>query len=243
MSTRTQRIIIVSDSRLFREGLECLIRSDGRLKVAATYSQVPFNDGELADARADAVLLDVLTAGALDFVGVRKASGVTPKVIALGLDGSGDEILRYAESGAAGYVSRDGTIHDIVEAVTCALRDELSCSRQVAGLLMRRVAHLSAGGAASAQPVARKPLTERERQVGDLLQRGLGNKQIATELQISVSTAKNHVHSILRKLETGSRNEAAALLRAGATSGLGDGTAGGSAPTTPVSPLTRARTR
>ena len=63
-----------------------------------------------------------------------------------------------------------------------------------------------------------KTLTAREREIGELLQGGLNNKQIAARLCISVSTVKNHVHSILEKLDARSRGEAAALLRADACS-------------------------
>ena len=56
-------------------------------------------------------------------------------------------------------------------------------------------------------------LTAREREIAPLLERGLSNKEIASQLHIEVATVKNHVHNLLEKLQVGSRGEAAARLR------------------------------
>jgi DNA-binding NarL/FixJ family response regulator len=80
---------------------------------------------------------------------------------------------------------------------------------------MRRLASL-AHGAGDGDPT--EPLTSREREILDLIDEGLSNKQIAQQLRIELSTVKNHVHNILGKLGVQRRGEAAALVRASFTS-------------------------
>jgi DNA-binding NarL/FixJ family response regulator len=79
----------------------------------------------------------------------------------------------------------------------------------VAAVLLRRVATLAAER--EGDPAA--SLTIREREILDLIDEGLSNKQIAQRLCIEVPTVKNHVHNLLEKLGVQSRHEAAALVR------------------------------
>ena len=74
-------------------------------------------------------------------------------------------------------------------------------------MLLRRV-----GRDAEAPPAA-APLTAREREIAELIEKGLSNKEIATRLQIELPTVKNHVHNILTKLKATRRGQAAAMLR------------------------------
>jgi len=94
--------------------------------------------------------------------------------------------------------------------VSAAVRGELPCSPRIAGGLLRRVTALAAERWSREEPYR---LTAREAEIAQLIERGLSNKEIARTLCIEVSTAKNHVHSILEKLHVHRRVEAAALLR------------------------------
>lgn len=120
------------------------------------------------------------------------------------------DIVATAEAGIGGYVPPDASIEDLVEAVKHAARGEMICSPRVAAALARRIATL-----ASNRPVgsAAPSLTAREMEVLELLEIGLSNKQIANRLSIRLATVKNHVHSILAKLNVRRRGEAVAALR------------------------------
>jgi DNA-binding NarL/FixJ family response regulator len=80
---------------------------------------------------------------------------------------------------------------------------------------MRRVADLAANG----DPASVGDLTTRELEVGELIEKGLSNKEIATQLSIAVTTVKNHVHSILERLKVQRRGEAASLVRSSGPNG------------------------
>jgi DNA-binding NarL/FixJ family response regulator len=138
------------------------------------------------------------------------------KVVAFAIADMDQAVIECAEAGLAGYVTRDGSVEDLVDAVERAMRGEVLCSPRVAATLFRRLAALSAAAPATAP--RETELTQREREIGLLIERGLSNKEIARHLSIGTATVKNHVHHILEKLDVRRRGEAAASLRDAGTS-------------------------
>jgi two-component system, NarL family, nitrate/nitrite response regulator NarL len=128
----------------------------------------------------------------------------------LAVDEVDRDVLAWAEAGIAGYVTRDGSVDDLIRAVRCAARHEIHCAPEIAAALLERVHVLAARGAHDT-PIG--SLTTREHEIAELLEAGLSNKQIAAELQIELATVKNHVHSILAKLQVTRRIDAAAHMR------------------------------
>jgi DNA-binding NarL/FixJ family response regulator len=141
---------------------------------------------------------------------VRDILTVAPasKVVALAVTEQDDEILSYAEAGVSGYVTRDGSYANLVECIRSVARGELLCSPHIAALLLRRVANSN-----SAATVELERLTRREWQVVRLVQEGLTNKEIANNLNIEVSTVKNHVHHMLEKLRVAGRIQLAIRMQ------------------------------
>jgi DNA-binding NarL/FixJ family response regulator len=132
-------------------------------------------------------------------------------ILALALSPQSEqEIVETAEAGICGYIPPDASIEDLMEAIERASRGEMMCSPRVAGTLARRIATLASGRGPLATSAS---LTARETEVVELLEIGLSNKQIARRLSIRLATVKNHVHSILAKLNVKRRGEAVAALR------------------------------
>jgi DNA-binding NarL/FixJ family response regulator len=201
-------IFILSDVRLYREGLARSLaqRPDlGAVGISALNAEAL---AEIADAMPAAVLLDFAAPGALHFL--REINRLIPgiKVIAFAVSEIEDDLIACIEAGIAGFVTRDASVDDLVQSIKNALRDEVICPPRIAGMLFKRVAALSEAGTASPQT-----LTRREREIAELLNEGLSNKEIARSLQIGSATVKNHVHNILEKLHVRRRGEAAARLR------------------------------
>ena len=115
-----------------------------------------------------------------------------------------------AEAGAAGYLLRSDPLVELVAVIGSVARGETRCSPRVAAALLRRVATLSHERRHQAEPTR---LTAREREVLQLVDDGLSNKQIARRLSIELRTVKNHVHHILEKFQVHRRAEAAARFR------------------------------
>jgi two-component system nitrate/nitrite response regulator NarL len=128
----------------------------------------------------------------------------------LGLTESSAQVLQYAQAGAAGYVLKDDSVEDLVRRIRAACDDKALVSPEVAAALMARLAQLAHRvPETEATGDGRSDLTPRELEVLRLISDGLSNQQIADHLVIEVGTVKNHVHSILQKLEVKSRQEAA----------------------------------
>lgn len=205
-----KRVLIVSDSRLYREGLVRFLARDSRLEAVGSVGEWRAAELAIADTRPDVALVDRGMADAAS--AIRRLLNSFPgiKIVALGLTDEENEVLDWAEVGISGYVCREATLEDLVRAVESAVRDELNCSDRLAAALLRRVGTLATRLATSA---GGGQLTEREREILRFLDRGLTNKQISSQLFIEVTTVKNHVHNILEKLGAQSRGEAAAKAR------------------------------
>jgi DNA-binding NarL/FixJ family response regulator len=197
--------VLVSDVRLYREGIAELLERDGRVHAVGTDSR-----GALTSDHAgiDVVLLDSTAVGAPATARRLSEVGGAP-IVALGVPAD-DEVLGFAEAGVIGFVERDTDVDGLVESIEAARRGEAWCSPRIATLLLRRLTGLP--GAASRGP-EHANLTARERQILRLIDTGLSNKEIAQQLRIEVATVKNHVHNILEKLHVRRRGEAAAQLR------------------------------
>lgn len=202
-------VFIVSEVRLYRDGIGRLLEQGRYISVAgtaATHSEaVPL----LRTAAPDVVLLDApLDDGA---VVLGDLGAPAQKVVVLGVVEREEDVIAWAEAGAAGYVSRDGSSDDLTATIRAVAQGETICSPRMVAALLRRLASL-AQGAPPARTEADDRLTPRERQVARLIGEGLSNKEIARRLCIELPTVKNHVHNILQKLDVSRRGQAAAHL-------------------------------
>src|SRR5688500_8829912 len=133
-----------------------------------------------------------------------------PRIVALAVAETPQDVTRWVEAGVAGYVPRTATSGELIRALNDVVRDEVRCPPQIAATLIRRLAVLAASAQTAAAPL--QALTGREQEVLALLADGLPNKVIAARLSIQPATAKNHVHNILHKLELSGRVEAASVM-------------------------------
>lgn len=197
------RVLIASEVRLYRIGLERLLREIADVTIVGSASSAEEACGLAGALIHEVLLLDMAMPDAYGIA--RRVGRLSPvsKVVALGTPEDEAEVLACAEAGIAGYVTRDGSVADVVAAIRTIARGEVYCSAKVAGSLVRRVAER-----ASSMPAAGGSLTAREGQIFKLLQQGLSNKMISRTLGIELPTVKNHVHNILTKLGIHRRAEA-----------------------------------
>lgn len=200
-------VTIVSDVLLYREGLATSLIRNGRLAVTDLVNSsnaLP----SISRTRPAAVLLDCGMTGCLDLARKIRTHIADACLVGFGISGGPDRFVDCAESGLAAFVDSNSTVDELVDAVLGALRGELTCSPEVSALMCERLAHLSAGGCQRSAA-----LTRREKEVAALIGQGLSNKEIAIDLSIGPSTVKNHVHSILEKLNVRRRSAVVHQLR------------------------------
>jgi DNA-binding NarL/FixJ family response regulator len=203
------RVFIVSDVRLYREGLSDLLGRVERLTVVGAARSAGEAAERLSELRPDVVLVDTGAPSNVDAAhGVAQAAPDS-QVVAVAAPESEEEVISLAEAGVLGYVTRDQSLDDLVTAIESASRNEMVCSPWIASLLVKRVRTLAAEHRRDPTP---RRLTAREHQILELVAHGLSNKEIAARLHIEVATVKNHVHNILEKLEVSRRSEAVALM-------------------------------
>jgi len=205
-------VLIVSDLRLLRDGLVLSLSRQPSLAVADS-TDLTISPTHIAAARPDVVLLDVGTPGGLAALLALRQALPDLKIVAIAVSDIEQMVVACAEAGVSGFVSRDGSIQDLVTAVHCAMRNELVCSPRIAGMLFRRVATISSERSHGPDNSA---LTRREHEIVSLMTQGLSNKEIARQLRIQNATVKNHIHSILAKLHVRRRGEVAARMRGSA---------------------------
>jgi len=204
------RLLILSDVRLYREGLLWSLAQQQSLEILGAADLSKMAVARVIGLQPDAILLDIGAPESFDVAKALGASLPTLKIVAFAVSEIDDLVLACAEAGIAGYVTPEGSEGDLVAAVHSALRGELYCSPRIAGLLLRHVAALSVQ---SCRPTDDASLTRREQQILGLVAEGMSNKEIGRALQIGDSTVKNHVHNIFQKLQVRRRGEAAARLR------------------------------
>jgi two-component system, NarL family, nitrate/nitrite response regulator NarL len=204
------RILVVDDSSLYRLMLADVLAREPSITIVETAPGVDaaldFLSGGLV-ATVVLVNMRTLNSGAVLAAIIREAPEA--RVIALGVSNLYGEIIACAEAGVAGCLLNDDTYADLMTLVSSTARGETWCSPGVAAALLRRVAMFSNAQAESVQA----QLTAREREVMQLVDEGLSNKQIAHRLSIELRTVKNHVHHVLVKLQVHRRTDAVARLR------------------------------
>ncbi|GAA1925351.1 response regulator transcription factor [Nocardioides lentus] len=202
------RVLLADDQELFRRGLRLLLDAEDGIVVVAEAA-----DGREAVARAvatspDVVLLEARMPHRSGLEACRRITASVPGARVVVLSGSDDEADLYeaVRGGAMGYLLKDSTVEEVVQAVRVVAAGQSLISPAMALKLVSGMQPTAAPGEAPPRPAAR--LTDRELEVLRLVARGLGNREIAVRLSISENTVKNHVRNMLEKLGLHSRVEA-----------------------------------
>jgi len=199
------RILIADDHAIVREGLRGLIGSEDGMELV----------GEAADgaeavekARAlqpDVILLDLVMprmSGLEAIAGLRRDESAA-RILVLTSFAEDDKVLAAIKAGALGYLLKDSSPEELLDAIRQVYRGEASLHPSIARKLMQELRQ------PPQLPLAEQPLTEREVEVLRLVARGLSNQEIGEALVVSERTVRNHVSNILEKLHLANRTQAA----------------------------------
>jgi DNA-binding NarL/FixJ family response regulator len=123
-----------------------------------------------------------------------------------------EAILKFIEAGASGYLLKEASWEELLETIEAVRLGRTVCSARITAAVFQRVCRLSQ--TTSKRPIDREEeLSERQREILDMIALGLVNKEIAQRLGIAVCTVKNHVHNILDKLRVPHRRAAIRYAR------------------------------
>ncbi len=208
------RVFLLIENRLLRESLARLFRNRPDLLVVAQGGQNEAVPRLLLDSQSEVLVTDVFISPWLQAnLAHRCEGGAALRVVLIGMELDDEQFLAAARSGVTGYLLKDASASDVVAAVRAVFRGEAVCPAQLCSTLFRVV--IQTAKDMPAQPSAPRPdLTLRQQQLVALVAKGLTNKEIASHLNLSEFTVRNHIHRILKQVDAASRSEAVDAIRA-----------------------------
>jgi DNA-binding NarL/FixJ family response regulator len=201
------RVVLVDDHPVYREGLARLLSQSG-VEVVAQAGNGPDALSVVEEAAPDVVVMDLNMPGMSGVDVTRKLVQRNPasKVLVVSVSAQEEDVTEAILAGASGYVLKDGPVEEVVAGIQAAANGESLISPRIATMLLRK---MRLDGPSEMDPPATTPLSERELQVLRLVAEGKGNQEISEALYIGQSTVRNHISSILMKLQVENRVQAA----------------------------------
>jgi DNA-binding NarL/FixJ family response regulator len=204
------RILIADDHPAFRTGLRVLLESIGDVEVvgeAATGEEAVQGAQELLP---DVIVMDLQMPGGGGIEATRRVIEAAPhvRILMLTMFDDEDSVFAALRAGARGYVLKGAGQEELARAIEAIASGEAIFSPAIA----TRVIDFFARPRSPQPPRAFPELTEREREVLELIAQGLPNPEITRRLVLSPKTVRNHVSNILAKMQV--RDRAAAIVRA-----------------------------
>ncbi len=206
MKLRT-RILIADDHPLLREALCQVLSKEQDMEVVGKAG-----DGEevvtmASQLKPDVVIMDIIMPKFDGIEASKRIKATAPNIAILILTAYDDDnyVLGLLEAGAAGYLLKSARGQDLVEAVRAIRAGESVLHPKIIEKLLKRAMLKSAG---IVKPRTNELLSEREKEMLKLLATGMGNKEIARKLCLSLRTVKAHMSNIFTKMNVASRSEA-----------------------------------
>jgi DNA-binding NarL/FixJ family response regulator len=212
-------VLIADDHTLFREGLVSLLDSVPDIEVVASVQDGEQSIKAAVEHLPDVILMDLQMPEVNGIEATRRIIETSPNigVIMVTMFEDDDSVFAAMRAGARGYILKGADQDDMVRAIRAVARGEALFGPSIAKRLMNYFYP-----SAQPPPQAFPELTEREREILELVAQGLANAEIAGKLSISLKTVRNHVSNIFNKMQVTDRVQAALRAR---EAGMGKGRA------------------
>jgi DNA-binding NarL/FixJ family response regulator len=195
----TIRVLLAEDHRITRQGLRALLEKKQDMEVVGEAG-----DGRTAvrlaeKLRPDVVIMDVSMPDLNGIMATKKLIADHPdaKVIALSMHSDSMFVTEMFKSGASGYLLKDCAFEELEQAIRHVAADKTYLSPSISGVVLEDYLQRAADSKTSGL----EPLTERQREVLQLMAEGKSTKEIAFKLHISIKTAETHRRQIMNKLD------------------------------------------
>ncbi len=209
------QIVVIDDHPFFREGVVNKLRTEPDFEVVGegeTAAEAVRLTGELVP---DLLLLDIsIPGGGLNAAQTIAAKSPVTKVVMLTASEEEEDLVTALKAGAKGYVLKGVTPRELIRILRAVHDGEAYVTPHLAASLLSEMTGSRASVRAPTNPL--DELSERERQVLELVAAGQSNKEIGYQLHLSEKTIKHHMTNILQKLQVRNRVEAALLAQKGA---------------------------
>lgn len=199
------RILIADDHSMFREGLKKLFELEKDLEVIDEATNGKEALTKTQELKPDILLLDINmpSLGGLEVLRTIREKEIDVKVLLLTFHNEVEYLYKAVEGGADGYVLKDSESDLLMSAIRTISKGDTYIQPNMAALLFKKM------NGETKEKVNLSKLSRREIEVLKLVTRGMLNKEIGIELQISEKTVKNHVSNIFKKIGVSDRTQAA----------------------------------
>lgn len=206
MSQAPIRIIIADDHTLFRDGLRALLQSVVDTEVVGEAATGAEAIALAREHQPDVVLMDIKMPGVNGVEATRRITSDSPHigVIVVTMFEDDESVFAAMRAGSRGYVLKGADQEEMLRTIRAVARGDALFGPEIASRLVDFFAASKLAQQADAFP----QLTDREREVLDLIARGHANQEIARQLTLSPKTVRNHVSNIFNKLQVADRAEA-----------------------------------
>lgn len=211
---RIRVYVVHEDGALARLTASLLANSPG-IRALGHCSSALEAQARLGKGLCDIVLVSATLPndGAVKLIRMIRSVCAPTKILVTGLAPDTRAIMHFVAAGASGYILEDENIQVLRDRIYAISEGKAAVSPAVAATMMMHLTKLSKLTARfDLRPIAYANLTEREQEILDMLGQGVSNQDIAEQLVIGLGTVKNHVHSVLKKLNLRSRKDAANFL-------------------------------
>jgi DNA-binding NarL/FixJ family response regulator len=209
-------VFVLTENRLVRESLTRLLQKRQDLNVAGASGFRDFDFEAIVTSGCDVLVMDRLSSPD-DRQMIQDLAARMPalKVVLFGMADNCSLFLESARLGVSGYLLHDASASEIVASVRAVSHGDAACPPKLCMALIQYVAEHSSSwhGSKSREVELRPSLTHRQIELVDLLAKGMTNKQIAANLNLSEFTVKNHLRRIMRQIEADDRHHVVRMIR------------------------------
>jgi two-component system NarL family response regulator len=212
------RLLLVEDNRLLRDGIISILKPHKDILVIAASGNGKNTITKIRQLKPNVILLDLglRSQNSLQVVEIVKKDFPDAKIIVMDLAPVQADILQYVKAGANGFILKDASLNDFLITIRTVADGSTVLPPLLVDSLFSQIVDYAVREGSSKLNKAVK-MTKREREVIELLSKGLTNKEIAQKIRVSTYTVKSHIHNIMEKLALHTRLEIANYSYTGET--------------------------
>ena len=199
------KVMLADDHVLMREGIRQLLEFDGTISVIAETNNGVECMEQLLSVHPDILLLDINmpVMNGIEVLQEIKKKNISVKVLVLTVHNEVEYLLKAVDIGVDGYIMKDAESAELKNAINCIMQGETYIQPSLVPALNNRLV------SRDIDKEKINSLTKRELEVLIEVANGMFNKEIATSLNISERTVKNHISNIFKKIDVSDRTQAA----------------------------------
>jgi two-component system response regulator DegU len=210
-------VFLATENRLLRDTLARLLRKQSGIRVGGMTANPEDISREIQESACDTVLTDFSPAsGHAPVLRTLHEENLQLKMILIGMEDDPEMFMNAVRLGARGYVLKDASALEIVTVIRRVGHGEAFCPASLCMVLIQHIwdEERKKDRMPASPGASNGRLTHRQVQLMNLVAEGLSNKEIATSLNLSQYTVKNHLRRVMRQVEAGNRYDAVEMVRA-----------------------------